>query len=283
MYRAALALVRGDAPAHHPARPAGDRPRRRRGPRHPGRRRRPSPGWRSGASGDLEAAHRAYSACVEGLQRAGHISDVLGCSITLADIRITQGRLGDALRTYEQALQLAAQEAGTVLRGTADMYVGMSQIACERGDLHAATAAPAAQPGAGRAHRAAAEPVPVAGRDGPGPGSRRAIWTARSPCSTRRSACTWATSPRTCGRSRRCGHACWPRRAMWAKPSTGPGSRACPPTTTSRYMREFEHITLARVLLARYATDGDTSSLHEAPGCWSACCRPPKRAAERAA
>ena len=28
---------------------------------------------------------------------------------------------------------------GPVLRGTADMYVGMSQIACERGDLHAAT------------------------------------------------------------------------------------------------------------------------------------------------
>ena len=71
--------------------------------------------------------------------RSGHISDVLGCSITLADIRTTQGRLSDALRTFEQALQLAAQEAGTVLRGTADMYVGMSQIACERGDLHAAT------------------------------------------------------------------------------------------------------------------------------------------------
>ena len=39
----------------------------------------------------------------------------------------------------EQALQLVSQETGTVLRGTADMYVGMSQIACERGDLEAAT------------------------------------------------------------------------------------------------------------------------------------------------
>ena len=88
--------------------------------------------------GDLEAAHRAYSACVEGLLRAGHLSDVLGCSITLADIRITQGRLGEALRTFERALQLA-QEARTVLRGTADMHVGVSQIACERGELQAAT------------------------------------------------------------------------------------------------------------------------------------------------
>ena len=35
-----------------------------------------SPRW---ADGDLEAAHRAYSAASKGSQRAGHISDVLGC------------------------------------------------------------------------------------------------------------------------------------------------------------------------------------------------------------
>ena len=84
--------------------------------------------------GDLEAAHRAYSVCVEGMQRTGHIADILGCSITLADIRSTQGRLSEALRTYEQALRLASNQDGTVLRGTADMHVGMSQIACERND-----------------------------------------------------------------------------------------------------------------------------------------------------
>ncbi len=90
------------------------------------------------AVGDLDAAHRGYSAAVDGLRRAGHISDVLGCSITLADLRITQGRLSDAQRTYEDALRLASDEPDTV-RGTADMHVGLSQIACERGDL--ATAA----------------------------------------------------------------------------------------------------------------------------------------------
>ncbi len=83
--------------------------------------------------GDIEAAHRAYSASVDGLRRAGHLSDVLGCSITLADIQITQGRLDEALRTYEQALLL-----GPELRGNADMYVGMSMIAVERNDLTAA-------------------------------------------------------------------------------------------------------------------------------------------------
>jgi len=90
-------------------------------------------------SGDLEAGHRAYSACVEGLHRAGFLADILGCSIALADIRSTQGRLGEALRTFEQALQLAGEQSGSVLRGTADMYVGMSEIARERDDLQAAT------------------------------------------------------------------------------------------------------------------------------------------------
>jgi len=76
---------------------------------------------------------------VAGLRRAGHVSDVLGCAIALADIRITQGRLGEALRTYEQALQLRPEQGGSVLRGTADMFVGMSEIARERDDLRAAT------------------------------------------------------------------------------------------------------------------------------------------------
>ncbi len=35
---------------------------------------------------------------------------------------------------YEEALKLAGQP----LRGTADMYVGLSQVACERNDLDAA-------------------------------------------------------------------------------------------------------------------------------------------------
>ena len=110
MYRAALALVRGD-----PAATIGH------GRRAIDRAAEDDHLVRAGASalmglalwsgGDLEAAHGAYSVAVEGLQRAGHIADVLGCSITLADIRVTQGRLGEALRTYEPALRLASGTA----------------------------------------------------------------------------------------------------------------------------------------------------------------------------
>jgi LuxR family maltose regulon positive regulatory protein len=89
------------------------------------------------AAGDLDAAHREYTASTEGLLRAGHLSDVLGCSITLAEIRLAQGRLGDAQATYERALALSGDQPGTV-RGTADMLVGLSQVALARGDLDAA-------------------------------------------------------------------------------------------------------------------------------------------------
>jgi LuxR family maltose regulon positive regulatory protein len=91
------------------------------------------------ATGDLEAGYASYAECMAGLRRARHIADTFGCAIALADIRLAQGRLGAAMRTYEQALQLAGEPGGPVLRGTADMYVGMSEVHRERGDLPAAT------------------------------------------------------------------------------------------------------------------------------------------------
>jgi LuxR family maltose regulon positive regulatory protein len=138
LYRAAQALARGDGPGtvRHARRalefsPADD---------HLGRASAAAlMGLASWASGDLEAGHSGYAECMAGLRRAGHIADTFGCAIALADIRRTQGRLGEAMRTYEQALQRAPQQGGSVLRGTADMYVGMSEIHRERDDLPAAT------------------------------------------------------------------------------------------------------------------------------------------------
>jgi ATP/maltotriose-dependent transcriptional regulator MalT len=95
-------------------------------------------GLASWTTGDLAGAHAAYTESIAGLTRVGFIADVLGCSITLGDIRRTQGRLGDALRTYRQALDLAAAQPGNPLRGTADMHVGIAEILVERGELAAA-------------------------------------------------------------------------------------------------------------------------------------------------
>ncbi len=96
-------------------------------------------GLASWANGGLEAAHSAYTECLAGLLLAGHVADTLGCAIALADIRLAQGRLSEAMHTYEQALQRTPGPGGSVLRGTADIHVGMSGIHRERDDLPAAT------------------------------------------------------------------------------------------------------------------------------------------------
>jgi LuxR family maltose regulon positive regulatory protein len=90
-------------------------------------------------SGDLEAGHRSYAEGMSHLLRIGHTSDAIGCAIALADMRIGQGRLSDAMGTYERGLRLATEQGEPVLRGAADMLVGMSEIHRERNDLDAAT------------------------------------------------------------------------------------------------------------------------------------------------
>jgi LuxR family transcriptional regulator, maltose regulon positive regulatory protein len=135
MYRAAFALASGDlagtitharealvlAPPHDPvARSAAGA----------------LAGLASWSTGDLSGAHAAYTESVAGLTSAGFLADVLGCTITLGDLRRTQGQLTAAVRTYQRALDLAESTADAEpLRGTADMHVGLAGVLLERNDL----------------------------------------------------------------------------------------------------------------------------------------------------
>jgi LuxR family maltose regulon positive regulatory protein len=92
----------------------------------------------SWTTGDLEAAHASWAGCMTSLQKAGHIADLSGCAIAMADIRITQGRLRDAMSTFERVLRLLGEGGAQVVRGAADMHVGMSELLCEWNDLAAA-------------------------------------------------------------------------------------------------------------------------------------------------
>jgi LuxR family maltose regulon positive regulatory protein len=90
--------------------------------------------------GDLTAAHRWYAEGMASLATAGYLSDVVGCALALADIRIAQGRIRDAMSTFERGLEVATGRGPTALRGAADMHVGMSELLRERNDLDAAVA-----------------------------------------------------------------------------------------------------------------------------------------------
>jgi LuxR family transcriptional regulator, maltose regulon positive regulatory protein len=91
-------------------------------------------------SGDLDEASRRLADGIASLERAGHRSDAIGCALSLADIRLAQGQLTDAMSIHQRSLERATgPEGGAVLRGAADMHVGMSEILRERDDLAGAT------------------------------------------------------------------------------------------------------------------------------------------------
>ena len=95
-------------------------------------------GLASWTDGDLETAYQMFSSGMSHLRKVEFISDVIGGSVTLADIRIIQGRLREAMSIFERGLQLATKKGVPALRGAADMHVGMSDIFREQNDLNIA-------------------------------------------------------------------------------------------------------------------------------------------------
>jgi LuxR family maltose regulon positive regulatory protein len=90
------------------------------------------------AKGDLNTAHRMTAEGMANVRRAGYISPAIGAAITMADIQIVQGRLHEAMSTYEQALHWAMEPNAPIRQGAADMYVGMSSLQYEHNDLKTA-------------------------------------------------------------------------------------------------------------------------------------------------
>jgi LuxR family maltose regulon positive regulatory protein len=90
------------------------------------------------ASGDLEGAARSLSDFQENLRKAGDISTAISITFTLAEIKTTCGHLREAVNIYQQALQLASSRGEPMPTGTADLYRGLSELYLEQGDLEAA-------------------------------------------------------------------------------------------------------------------------------------------------
>ncbi len=222
-------------------------------------------GLASWASGDLEAAHRAFADGMASVRIAGNLSDATSGTIALADIRIAQGRLREAMRTYEHSLQLASEAGEPVLRGTADLYVGMSELHREHNDLPAAMQHLLRSKELGErmglpqnqyrwniamARIREAQGDPDSALDLLHEAERlymRDFFPNVRPVAalvTR----VWVTQGRL-------GEA-----LGWAR------EQSLSIEDDLRYLREFEHITLARVLLARYKGDRAERSILEARG-----------------
>ncbi len=223
-------------------------------------------GLASLTTGDLAGAHAAYTRTVAELTSVGFLADVLGCRITLGDIRQIQGRLGDALRTYQRGLDLTPPPAGAgPLRGTADMHVGIATVLLERDDLPSAgehldtsrrlgdllwlpqnpyrwRVATARLREAEGDLGAALQLLDEADRvyNGDYNPNARPVPAVRARLRLRRGELDEAEA--------------------WAR------ERQVTPDDGLSYLREFEHVTLARLLLARHRREGDGSGLEDALG-----------------
>ena len=88
--------------------------------------------------GDLEAARSALVDWMDSMQKAGNFVFVVASAFALADILVAQGRLREAVKTYQQALQLAAEHGKDAQQITAHHYLGLAMIQHEMGEDAAA-------------------------------------------------------------------------------------------------------------------------------------------------
>jgi LuxR family transcriptional regulator, maltose regulon positive regulatory protein len=217
------------------------------------------------ASGDLEAACRMTADGMANVRLAGYISSAIGGSIVLADIQIAQGRLHAAITTYERALQWATGPGAPVQRGAADMYVGMSDLHREHNDLKTATQLLLTSQALGKLaglpqnpYRWCAAMARIQEAQGDLDEALDLLDQAEHlydgafspnvrPVATRKIR-VWLAQGRL-------------GEAMgWAR------EQGLSVDDELSYLREFDHITLARVLLARYLSDRADRSILEAMG-----------------
>lgn len=218
------------------------------------------------ASGELEMAVRTFSASMAGLQRAGDSLSAIGGSFVLGDMQMARGRLRVAAATYENALARAAKQPRPVFPGVEELRTGLGELHRERGDLEAAernlrSAAQVREEAElpGNPCRWYAARARVRGARGDLDGALALLEEAerlhlRSPIPDVRPVAAMKARILIAQGSLAGAEA-------WAEGSSGLSAEDAP-----SYMREFEHLTLARVLLARHAADRDDRSLHRAIG-----------------
>ncbi|MCU1455707.1 MAG: ATP-dependent transcriptional regulator, MalT-like, LuxR family [Acidimicrobiales bacterium] len=213
------------------------------------------------ATGELEAAERWYVDAIECLIAAERFPDVLGCSLALADIQIAQGRLGDATRTFESGLRWTTEHPA--LRGAADMHVGMSEVLIDRNELDAAAQHLEASIELGEqaglpqnTYRWRVATARLRHAHGDLDGALEMLDEAQPLYDT-----DFSPPVR-------------PVAALRARVQLARGDldaalgwvaeRALTPDDDLAYLTEFEHLTLARILLAQYVVEQDGRTLDDA-------------------
>jgi LuxR family maltose regulon positive regulatory protein len=88
--------------------------------------------------GDLDGAQRALSVWMNYCQKVGNNIFAVATGGYLAGIIVAQGRLREAERTYKQSIQLASTHDQSVRHVAANLYLGLGLLCHEQGDQQSA-------------------------------------------------------------------------------------------------------------------------------------------------
>jgi LuxR family maltose regulon positive regulatory protein len=212
-------------------------------------------------SGDLEAAHRTLS---NGLARMDPLDIIIG-TFVLAEMKTILGQLQEAILTCEHALQLATKQGGPLPLGTEDVYTAIGELHRERGDLEAAALDLQTAQMLGEQvelpdwqYRWCMAQARLKESQGDWDGALDLLDEAerlyvRTPLPKVRPIPALKASV-------------WVKQEKLAEALGWIRERGLSDNDELSYMREFEHLTLARVLIAQYTSSGEDGAIHEAVG-----------------
>jgi LuxR family maltose regulon positive regulatory protein len=215
------------------------------------------------ASGELAEAHRAMADWIEHTRQAGNLTFALASVFYLAEIRLAQGQLREAARIYRQFLQLVPPDDDAIRQAAPHLHLGLALVAHEQGDE--LTAALHLQTSKERGERASLIDWPF----------RWYLAQAR----IQESAGAWEAALDLLDAAKRLYVKnpvpdVRPVAAIKARIFLKQGNLvAAQAWATERglsaaddlsYLCEFEHMTLARLLIARYRQERTDGDLHDA-------------------
>ena len=217
------------------------------------------------ANGELEAAYQALGDSMTAFQKAGNI--LLGISGTfgLADIRVAQGRLREAISIYEHSLRLVTTEGKPVIQGTADLHLGLSELYAEQGKLAAAAKHLLKSEALGKQdsqmvfeyHWCLAQ---ARQKEAEGDFAGALVLLDQAEQMFREIHIPDVRPAAALKARGLLAHGKVKDALAWAR------ERGLSTSDDLSYLREFEHVTLARILIAQYRKDGVVSAIHKASG-----------------
>jgi LuxR family maltose regulon positive regulatory protein len=226
-------------------------------------------GLASWAAGDVEPALATFAEAVRSLRLAGNVADAVSSTVVLADMWLAAGRPDRARGLYDTALRQAEDAAAaggpSAPLPTADLHVGVSELDREQGDLAAATRHLETATALGEQalttearHRWYLAMARVREAQGDTAGAIDLLEEAER---RYRPGFVPDVRPIAAVKARiRINQGELSDAADWA------GERRVSVSDDVSYLREFDHLTLVRLLIAQHRSHPDASSIREAVG-----------------